>query len=126
SLFSAAQMLLLIGSFKAQGRDTYNAARIDGAGDLTYINRVLVPLSGPAILTVLVQTLITTFNSYLWPLLVTNKPKTRTIQIGITMLGFAEAGETGAQMAAIAMVTLPFLLVLLVTKSRIENALIKK
>lgn len=126
SLFSAAQMLLLMGSFKAQGRETYDAARIDGAGELRYITSVLVPLSGPAVLTVMVQTLITTFNSYLWPLLVTNRPKARTIQIGITMLGFAESGETGAQMAAIAMVTLPFLLILLLTKSKIENALIKK
>lgn len=125
-LFSAAQMLLIMGSFTAQGRDTYDAARIDGAGDLRYIGSVLVPLSGPAVLTILIQTLITSFNSYLWPLLVTNKPKTRTIQIGITMLGFAESGETGAQMATLALVSLPFLIVLAIAKRKIENALIRR
>ena len=126
SLFSAAQMLLLTGSFSAIGREPYDAARIDGASDLRYIRSVLVPLCTPAVLTVIIQTLITVFNSYLWPLLVTNRPTTRTIQTGLTMLGFAESGETGAQMAAIAVMTLPFLILLAFAKKKIENALIRK
>ena len=126
SLFSAAQMLLLMGSFIAVGRDPYDAARMDGATDIRYIRSVLIPLSTPAILTVLVQTLITVFNGYLWPLLVTNRPRTRTIQTGLTMLGFAESGETGAQMAAIVVITLPFLILLAFAKKKIENALIRK
>ena len=126
SLFSAAQMLLLTGSFAAVGREPYDAARIDGATDMRYIRDVLVPLSAPAVLTVSIQTLITVFNSYLWPLLVTNRPRTRTIQTGLTMLGFSESGETGAQMAAIAVMTLPFLILLAFAKKKIENALIRK
>ena len=126
SLFSAAQMILVMGSFMAQDRSSYDAARIDGASDLRYIVSVLVPLSGPAVLTVSIQTLITTFNSYLWPLLVTNKPQTRTIQTGITMLGFAESGDMGAQMASLVLITVPFMIVLAFTKKRIENSLIRR
>ena len=126
SLFSAASMLMIIGSFMAQGKDGYDAARLDGASDLRYIWSILVPLSGPAVLTVMIQTLITTFNSYLWPLLVTNRPATRTIQIGITMLGFAESGDIGAEMAAIVVITLPFLVILAFTKKAIENTLIRR
>ena len=126
SLFSAAQMLLLMGSFVSHGMQAYDAARIDGSSDLRYIWDVLLPLSGPAVLTVAIQTLITTFNNYLWPLLVTNKPRSRTIQVGVTMLGFSESGETGAQMAALVMVTVPFLVVLAFAKKRIETALISK
>ncbi|MGX8681766.1 MAG: ABC transporter permease subunit, partial [Spirochaetales bacterium] len=113
-------------SFMAQDRSSYDAARIDGASDLRYIVSVLVPLSAPAVLTVSIQTLITTFNSYLWPLLVTNKPQTRTIQTGITMLGFAESGDMGAQMASLVLITLPFMIVLAFTKKRIENSLIRR
>ncbi|MFC2822423.1 MAG: carbohydrate ABC transporter permease, partial [Spirochaetales bacterium] len=69
---------------------------------------------------------ITAFNRYLWPLLVTNKPRARTIQTGITMLGFAESGETGAQMATLVLISLPFLVLLAIGKKRIENALIRK
>ncbi len=126
SLFSAAQMLLLMGSFLGQNASAYDAARIDGASDMRYIWSVLVPLSGPAVLTVAIQTLITSFNSYLWPLLVTNKMRTRTIQTGITMLGFAESGETGAQMAALVMITVPFMVLLAFSKRRIEHALIRR
>lgn len=126
SLFSAAHMLLLMGSFIGQGRESYDAARIDGASDIRYIWSVLIPLSKAAILTVAIQSVITTFNGYLWPLLVTNKPRTRTVQIGITMLGFAESGETGAQMAAIAMISIPFLIILAIVKKRIETALIRR
>lgn len=126
SLFSAAQMLLLMGSFHAIGKEPYDAARIDGATDIRYIWNILVPLSAPAVITVMIQTLITVFNSYLWPLLVTNRPASRTIQVGITMLGFAESGDIGAQMAALVIVTVPFLIVLAFTKKRIQTALIRR
>ena len=119
-------MLLVMGSFMSLGHETYDAARIDGASDLMYIHSVLVPLSGPVVITVFIQTLITVFNSYLWPLLVTNRPGSRTIQVGITMLGFAESGETGAQMATITLISIPFLVILAIAKRKIQNALIRR
>jgi ABC-type glycerol-3-phosphate transport system permease component len=125
SLFSAAQMLLLMGAFSGIGKEPYDAARIDGATDLRYIANVLIPMTGPVVLTMGIQTMITTFNSYLWPLLVTNRPQSRTIQVGITMLGFVEASDIGAQMAALTIVTVPFLVVLALAKKRIETALIR-
>ena len=41
------------------------------------------------------------------------------------MLGFMESGDIGAQMAALVMVTVPFLVVLALAKKRIETALIR-
>ena len=126
SLFSAAQMLLLMGAFISVGKDPYDAARIDGATDMRYITSVLIPQTAPAVMTIAIQTLITVFNSYLWPLLVTNRPKARTIQIGITMLGFSESGQLGPQMATLVIMTLPFLILLAFAKKWIENALIRR
>lgn len=126
SLFSASQMLLLMGYFTAQGKEYYEAATIDGAGDIRYIFSILVPLSESVILTVFIQTLITSFNSYLWPLLVTNRSSSRTIQVALNMLGYAESGERGALSATIAIITLPFLIILALTKNRIEETLIRK
>lgn len=125
SMFSAAQMLLIMGAFAGIGKEPYDAARMDGASDMRYIINVLIPMTGPVVLTMAVQTMITTFNSYLWPLLVTNRPQSRTIQVGITMLGFVEANDIGAQMAALAIVSIPFLVVLALAKKRIETALIR-
>lgn len=126
SLFSAAQMLLLMGSFNTQSKEIYDAARMDGASDLKYIVSILMPLSGPAILTVGIQTLIVTFNGYLWPLLVTNKDYSRTIQVGMTMLGFAESGQLGPQMATLVIVTVPFMIILALAKKKIETTLIRR
>lgn len=123
-LFSASQMVLLIGSFSHVDKDYFDTARIDGASDSYYIGKVLLPLSQPVIITIFLQAFIGTYNSYLWPLLVTNKPKTRTIQIGLTMLGFAEEGNIGAEMASILMAVLPFLIIIAISKRWIEKAII--
>ncbi len=126
SLFSASQMLLIMAYIRAMGREMYDASSIDGAGDLRYIFFILLPQAEPVALTVFIQSFISSFNSYLWPLLVTNRPSTRTVQVALSMLGFAESGERGALSASLCAVTLPFLLILALTKNRIENTLMQK
>lgn len=124
SLFSATQILLLMGTFLSISKDYYDSARIDGASDTYYIISILSPLAKSVLITIFLQALIDSFNSYLWPLLVTNKPQTRTIQVGLTMLGFSEQGEIGAEMAAITMMVIPFVIILAFGKKWIEKALI--
>lgn len=123
SVFSASSLLLLTGAFSSSDRDVYMASKIDGAGDFQYIVRILVPMAGSFVIAVFLQTFITGFSSYLWPLLVTSRMSMRTVQVGISMLGFAEAGEYGAQFAAIIMITLPFLILLGVLRKRIVDIL---
>ncbi len=123
TLFSASQMLILIGAFSKVDRDYYDTARIDGASDILYITKVLIPLAQSVIITVVLQAFIGCFNSYLWVLLVTNKPRTRTIQIGLTRLGFAQEGNFGAEMASILLVVFPFLILIAIGKKWIEIAL---
>ena len=123
SVFSASSMLLTMGAYLSADKDIYDAARIDGSGDARYITKILVPLTAPVTVAIFIQTFISSFNSYLWPLLVTTRQRMRTVQIGITMLGFAEEGEYGAQFAAIVMITLPFIIMLLLSRKLIMNAL---
>ena len=60
---------------------------MDGCGDLRYITTVLLPVSKPVITTLFVQSFITLWNTYLWPLIVTaSSPNMRTIMVGITKL----------------------------------------
>lgn len=124
SLFSATQILLLMGAFSSISKDFYDRARMDGASDTYYIVKILSPLAKSVLITIFLQAFIGSFNSYLWPLLVTNKPKTRTIQVGLTMLGFSEQGAIGAEMAAITMMVIPFVIILAFGKKWIEKALI--
>ena len=57
-------------------------------------------------------------------LIVTNRDRMRTVQIGLTMLGFAEEGEKGAQFAAAMIVTIPFLALLAAGRNMIMKALV--
>ena len=124
SIFSGASVLMLYGAFLAGDRDVYDAARIDGAGDLRYMWQILTPLYSPFAVAILIQSFISSFNSYLWPLIVTNRDRMRTVQIGLTMLGFAEEGEKGAQFAAAMIVTIPFLAILAAGRNMIMKALV--
>lgn len=123
SVFSASALLMTMGAYLSSDRDIYDAARIDGAGDIRYISSILLPLTSPVTITIFIQAFIASFNSYLWPLLVTTRPRMRTVQVGITMLGFAESGEYGAQFASIAIITVPFLLLLLLGRKMIMKAI---
>ena len=86
SLAGAAQMFMLRQNFKTIPKSYRDAAFMDGCGDLRFLVSVVTPLSSPVILILLVQSFISFWNMYLWPLLVTNRIQMRTIQIGIAML----------------------------------------
>ena len=86
SLVGATQMFMLRQNFRTIPGSYRDAAFMDGCGDLRYLVSVVTPLSSPIILTLLVQSFITFWNAYLWPLLVTNRVDMRTVQIGVAML----------------------------------------
>jgi len=86
SLAGATQMFMLRQNFKTIPGSYRDAAFMDGCGDLRYLTFVVTPLSAPVILTLMVQSFITFWNAYLWPLLVTNRVEMRTVQIGVAML----------------------------------------
>jgi len=86
SLAGAAQMFMLRQNFRAIPLSYRDAAFMDGCGDLRYLLSIVIPFSGPVILILLVQSFVTFWNAYLWPLLVTNRVEMRTVQIGVAML----------------------------------------
>ena len=86
SLVGATQMFMLRQNFKSIPRSYRDAAFMDGCGDLRCLVFVITPLATPVILTLMVQSFVTFWNTYLWPLLVTNRVEMRTVQIGVAML----------------------------------------
>ena len=84
---SASQMFMLRQKFLSVPKDLRYAAMIDGCGDLRYILTILMPICKPIITTLFVQSFITIWNAYLWPLIITaSAPDMRTIMVGITKL----------------------------------------
>jgi len=60
-----------------------DAAEMDGYGHLRFLTSIVVPLARGALATLAIFSFIQAWNQYLWPLLVTNDPHMRTVQIGI-------------------------------------------
>lgn len=59
------------------------AALLDGAGRLTILRRVLLPLMTAPLSTLTVLTFLATWNDFLWPLLVNSSPEVMTVQLGL-------------------------------------------
>jgi sn-glycerol 3-phosphate transport system permease protein len=68
------------------------AARIDGAGPLTFLREILVPISRTNVAALFVILFIYGWNQYLWPLLITTDQRMDTIVVAIhRMVAVAEA-----------------------------------
>ena len=124
-LFGASQIFILRQFMKTIPQDIHESALLDSASDYKYILLILLPLSKAMLVTLALQSFVNIFNSYLWPLLVTNTPKMRTIQVGITMLGFSESLNYGPTIAAIILLFIPFALLFVIFKKSIMKALEK-
>lgn len=101
-------------------KEIYEAAKADGCSNIRFFTRILFPLSKPTIATVYISSFVSTWNTYLWPMLVTNDDKMRTVQVGITMLN-SKDGVTiyGPIMAASVIVLVPTILVFVVFRKQI-------
>jgi sn-glycerol 3-phosphate transport system permease protein len=111
--FASAFGIFLLRQFFLQlPRELFEAARIDGCGHIRHFTRITLPLSRPALATLAVYAFLQAWNMYLWPLLITNSDKMRTVQIGISMLQFEEFTAWNLVLAGVAIVLLPSLLLI--------------
>lgn len=102
------------------------AARIDGASELTIYWRIILPLARPALGALAVLTFLGSWNSFLWPLTVLRDRANMTFPVGLAnMVGGVTAGSEppiGATMAASTLVTVPVIIVfLLVQRHYVEG-----
>ncbi|MBI5300918.1 MAG: carbohydrate ABC transporter permease [Chloroflexi bacterium] len=93
--------------FMSIPKDLHDAARIDGCGRLRFLITIAVPLARPALGTLAVYSFLTTYNQYLWPLLVTNNKDMRTVQIGLALLQDQERFLWNVVLAGVVMILTP-------------------
>ncbi|MBM3290889.1 MAG: carbohydrate ABC transporter permease, partial [Candidatus Hydrogenedentes bacterium] len=103
----AFSIFLVRQAFLSLPGDFFDAARMDGCGHLRFLAWVAAPLVKPALVTVALFSFLSSYNSLVWPIVVTNSEDMRLIQYGLTVFG----GETGVQtnllMCASTIVILP-------------------
>jgi sn-glycerol 3-phosphate transport system permease protein len=110
---------LLRQGFKQVPRDLEDAAVIDGCGGLRFLWHVLIPLAKPTLVAFALISLVSHWNDYLWPLIVTDTPDVRTLTIGLGMFVQQESGaDWTLLMAATAFVTAPLMVIFLIFQRR--------
>jgi sn-glycerol 3-phosphate transport system permease protein len=109
---SATATLLVRQMFLTIPDALFEAARIDGAGPITFLRHVLIPVSRPQIAALFVILFVYGWNQYLWPLLVATDPRLDTIVIGLVkMIGIESVTEWNRVMATAVLALLPPMLV---------------
>ena len=115
---------LLRQNFKTIPKELHEASQIAGLNPFAFFWRVVLPISKTSLVTLGVYGFLTTWNMYLWPLLVTNDSSVRTVQIGLKQLQSQEvATEWGVVMAGVFIVIIPTLILLFLGQKHLQKGL---
>ncbi|CAM4447428.1 carbohydrate ABC transporter permease [Paenibacillus tarimensis] len=124
---SAFGIFLLRQAFKSLNNDVLEAARVDGAGRFSILYRLLLPMALPTVVTLGVLVFISSWNSYFWPLIMTNSNDMRVLTVGIAMLRDSIAGNEAMYfhviMASCVMAIIPIVLIFTVMQRHIVTAM---
>lgn len=103
--------------------DLRDATALDGYGHGGFLWHVAVPLARPAIAGLSVFSFLYAWNQYIWPLLITDSPEYRTVQIGLRSLNSANVDELNLVMAGTIIAALPIAIVLIVFQRHLVRGL---
>ncbi|MEJ7799253.1 MAG: carbohydrate ABC transporter permease [Ilumatobacter sp.] len=95
-----------------------DAARVDGASEIKIFFKIVLPLAKPALSALAIFTLVASWESFLWPLLVVSSPDKYTLPLGLAQFSGRFITRVDLQMAASALTILPLLVVFLVMQRR--------
>ena len=111
--FSAFGVFMMKQFYEGVPTEMCEAARIDGLSEYGIYARIMLPLSLPAVSTLVIFTFVNTWNDFLGPLIYLTKTELKTIQIGLRMFISQYSAEYGLIMAASVVALIPVLIVFL-------------
>lgn len=108
-------------------KDLEEASKIDGCNIFETFCKVALPLSMPIIATLSIFTFISSWNSFIWPLIVTNSDGMRTLPVGLAIFkgSFREITLWGDLLACAVICTIPTVLIFLIGKKYIINDILQ-
>ena len=100
-----------------------DAAAIDGCTSFGFFWRVLLPLTRPALLTVIILSVITSWNNFILPLLVLTDPNHWTLPLGAANYSTEHSADTAGVLAFTTLSIIPALVFFLFAERRIVGGL---
>jgi ABC-type glycerol-3-phosphate transport system permease component len=122
---SALAVLLLVQHVAAVPLSQVDAARMEGARPREILWHIVLPTLRPGMAAVGILVFITTWNEYLWPLLIAPRPDHATVQIGLEQFQTEGGTDYGALMAAGTLTSLPIVVLYLIASRRVTDAFIQ-
>lgn len=104
---NAFSIFLMRQAFLALPQDYFDAAKVDGCGHTRFLFRIAAPLVKPPMATVGLFAFLGSYNSLIWPLVVTSEDAMRVVQVGLTVFSGAEGVRLHLLMCASTIVILP-------------------
>ena len=116
--FSAFGVFLMKQFYEGIPDELCEAARIDGMSEYQIYWSIMLPLSKPALATLLIFTFVNTWNDYLGPLIYLKSPEKKTIQLGLKMFISQYSSDYGLIMAGSMLSLIPVLIIFLCFQQR--------
>jgi multiple sugar transport system permease protein len=126
ALFSAFDIFFLRQFMLGLSTEIEEAAILDGAGRLTVLFRIVLPMTVVPMTTLTLLTFINTWNDYFWPLLVANNQSVEPLTLGLALFKQASpetAPDWAGLMAATCVAALPMLVLFMIFGRRIVNSI---
>lgn len=99
------------------------AARLDGAGELRILLRIVMPLCKPALAVLAIQVFFTNWNSFLFPYILTSSDNVRTLPVGLALYQGYQAIDWQHLMAGSAIAVVPILILFIIMQRQIVSGI---
>ncbi|HZU50150.1 MAG TPA: carbohydrate ABC transporter permease [Mycobacterium sp.] len=117
-------IFLLREYFRAIPDDLVNAARLDGANTLDVIVHVVMPASRPVLVTLALITVVSQWNNFMWPLVITSGGKWRVLTVATAALQSRYNAQWTLVMAATTVAIVPLIVLFVVFQRRIVRSIV--
>ncbi len=124
-LFGSPYAIFLLREyFRSIPKDLLNAARIDGANTLDVIVHVVVPASKPILATLTLITVVSQWNSFMWPLVITSGPTWRVLTVATAGLQSQYNAQWTLVMAATTVAIVPLVVLFAMFQRHIVRSIV--
>ena len=122
-LGSPYAIFLLRENFRGVPSELMDAMRIDGAGTLRLLWHLVVPLNRAIIVTLVLITVVTHWNNFMWPMVITSGPEWRVITVATSALQSQYNNNWTLVMAGTTLAMVPLVILMIVFQKQITRSI---
>jgi len=116
-------IIILVPFLRAIPVELEDAASIDGTSRFGFFWRIVLPLSGPGLVTVGVLAFVASWNAYLLPLLLLGDPAMQTLPLGVALFSTQYSQDTALVLAFTTLAMLPAIIFFTIAQRNIVGGL---